>query len=251
MPWYPDAVRKNIPPGSSDPRITPRIAILHVDAGNADTLYGWFNGPSGGVESHFFVKKDGTVEQYRDTNWQADANLAANDYGISIETQGYGAGEWTPEQLVAIKRLLLWINKAHPAVKLEKCKSATGSGIAYHVQFGAPGPWAPVAKSCPGPDRVKQYNDDIVPWLRAGAPEPGDDDLSAADVKDINANTDAGVKKILDRINQVAKVDRERDRARQSAVLDALKTLPTSGGDVSLDLVEQAVRNVFADAAKE
>ena len=88
MAWYPQAVRKNIPPGPNDPPIKPRLAILHVAATEADSLYGWFNGPSGGIESHFYVKYDGSVEQYRDTAYQADANVMANDFAISIETQG-------------------------------------------------------------------------------------------------------------------------------------------------------------------
>jgi N-acetylmuramoyl-L-alanine amidase len=163
--FAPFATVRNIPPGPNDPPITPRLAILHVDAGNADSLYDYFNGPSGGVESHFFVKRDGEIEQYRSIYFQADANLGANGYAVSIETQGYGAGEWTKAQLASIKRLLTWLHDTAD-IPLRKVKRPEGSGVGYHVQFGAPGPWTPVAKTCPGPDRIKQFDEILVPWMR-------------------------------------------------------------------------------------
>ncbi len=169
MPTCPFAVARLIPPGSSDPRITPRVGILHVDAGNADSLYAYFNGPSGGIESHFHVKKSGVIEQYRDTNYQADANYQANDFAVSIETQGYGEGEWTSEQMASIKRLLVWLNEVHPTIPLRECTDPYGSGIGYHTLFGAPSAWTPVSKSCPGPDRKVQFHNVIVPWLKSGA----------------------------------------------------------------------------------
>lgn len=172
--FYPAAVNMNIPPGSNDPAIKPRIAILHVDAGNASSLHDYFDGPSGGVESHFFVRADGVVEQYRSIYFQADANLDANDFAVSIETQGYGEGQWNTKQLDAIKALLLWLHK-EAGIPLEVCKAWDGSGVGYHVMFGAPGHWTPVAKSCPGPDRVKQFDEVLTPWLasvRNPAPNP-------------------------------------------------------------------------------
>lgn len=164
MAIYPKAVKRLIPPGSNDPRITPRVAILHVDAGNSDSLYDYFARRSGGIESHFHVKLDGTVEQYRDTDYQADANHKANDFAVSIETQGYGDGEWTPAQLVAIRDLLRWVSRVHD-IPLRKAQAWDGTGIGYHIQFGAPGAWTPVAKSCPGPRRIQQFDHTLMPML--------------------------------------------------------------------------------------
>lgn len=166
--WYPGAVARPVAAPSNDPAITPRVAILHVDAGNASTLYGLFtrNQTNGsGIEAHFFVKKDGTVEQYRSIYRQADANYQANDFAVSIETQGYGAGEWNAAQLKAIKALLLWLH-SEAGIPLVKCPKWDGAGVGYHVQFGSPGKWTPVAKSCPGPDRVKQFENVLVPWMK-------------------------------------------------------------------------------------
>lgn len=164
MALYPAAKHLLIAPGSNDPRIKPRVAVLHVDAGGAASLFSYFRYRSGGIESHFHVTWTGAVEQYRDTNFQADANHLANDFGISIETQGFGGGKWNRRQLKAIKALLLWLHETHD-IPLRKVDRWDGSGVGYHVQFGAPGPWTPVAKSCPGPERIKQYEADLVPWM--------------------------------------------------------------------------------------
>jgi hypothetical protein len=180
----PFATKKLIRPGSNDPHIVPRVAILHVDAANASSLHDYFDGPSGGIESHFFVKRDGGLEQYRDTDWQADANYLANDFAISIETQGYGAGEWTPEQLDMIKRLLTWVSDQH-AIPLRKVPAWDGAGVGYHTQFGAPGPWTPVSKSCPGPDRIRQFNNTLVPWMESGARVAPKEDDMAFDLMDL------------------------------------------------------------------
>lgn len=164
--FYPKALVLNIPPGSNDPPIKPRIAILHVDAGNAFSLYSYFKDRSGGVESHFHVRKDGVVEQYRSIYFQADANLNANDYAVSIETQGLGHESWNEAQLKSIKALLLWLHK-EAGIPLHKCTGPAGTGVGYHIQFGSPGPWTPVAKACPGPKRIAQYNNVLVPWMKS------------------------------------------------------------------------------------
>lgn len=179
----PFARHRIIPPGSNDPAIRPRVAILHVDAGNATSLYDYFRHRSGGIESHFHVQADGGLEQYRDIYHQADANHHANDFAVSIETQGYGAGEWTDAQLATIKRLLVWLN-SEAGIPLVKCPRWDGAGVGYHIQFGSPGWWTPVAKSCPGPDRVRQFHDVLVPWMSAGAtPQPTqqEDDMPYTD----------------------------------------------------------------------
>lgn len=167
MAWYPDAVKRNIPPPSSgiDPPITARIAILHVAATEADSLYDYFNGPSGGVESHFYVKYNGVVEQYRDTAYQADANMDANDFAISIESQGLADGKWTDAQIASIEKLLLWIHTTH-SVPLSVVQTWDGSGVGYHTLFESH--WDKRNASCPGPNRIIQFNQILVPWMEQG-----------------------------------------------------------------------------------
>jgi N-acetylmuramoyl-L-alanine amidase len=168
----PFAKHRIIPPGSNDPTIKPRVAILHVDAGDNPSLFEFFRDRSGGIESHFHIAKTGTIEQYRDIYHQADANRDANDFAVSIETQGFGAGEWNDAQLASIKRLLVWLN-TEAGIPLRQVERWDGSGVGYHTLFGAPSHWTPVAKSCPGPDRKRQFHNVIVPWMKeASVPEP-------------------------------------------------------------------------------
>jgi len=244
MAVYPGARYRPIAPGTNDPPIIVIGAILHVDAGNSKSLFGYFNGPSGGIESHFHVPKDQQVEQYRDTGYEADANLKANSfikdgkrYGyISIETQGFGAGEWTPRQLDEIKKLLLWLSKTH-GFPLVRCPAHMSPGVGYHVMFGAPGPWTPVAKDCPGRERVKQFNNILVPWMKSvTAPKPatptGDDDM---------ALTDADVLKILNfEIGGTDYLDRPLTVGQSLRQMNAQFKVLREGGDLNnqLDRIE-------------
>ena len=170
MAWMPGAIRKEIPKHNVR-RATERNRLnLHVAVSEASSLYDFFNGRSGGVESHFYIRRDGTVEQYRDTGYQADANTDANNFAISIETQGMEHGEWTPQQMASIKALCSWANKAH-GIPLTTVKAWDGSGIGYHTQF--PGRWDKRGATCPGPDRKRQFARELVPWLDSGAPATG------------------------------------------------------------------------------
>ncbi len=219
MALCPFAVKKLIPPGASDPRITPRIMILHVDAGNAESLFEYFRDRSGGVESHFFVRKDGVLEQYRDTDWQADANNLANDFAISVETQGFGDGEWTEEQLDTLKRLSRWVHEVH-SIPFQVTPTWNGRGFGYHVQFGAPGPWTPVAKSCPGKLRVNQFNNIIAPWLNAGGQQPQQPTLNisqALQAKDAKERKEA--------LRKIVKFGSDEASAAAKTWLTALKAV--------------------------
>ena len=171
MALYPKAVKRLIPHNEAqDPHILPRVAILHVDAGGATgaDLARYFTSGSGGIESHFTIDYDGTVTQFRDTYWQADANMQANNFAISIETQGKADGSWTDAQLASIKALLLWLNTTHK-IPLVKCPTWFGYGVGYHILFMQE--WAGGPRSCPGPKRIRQFYDVLVPWM-AGAKSP-------------------------------------------------------------------------------
>jgi len=191
-------------PSKTDPVIEPIGVILHVDGGNARSLYHWFNGPSGGIESHFHVDRDGHTEQYRDTNQEADANYLGNSFFrngkrvgfISVETQGYAHGEWTDAQLESIKRILTWVADTHPLVELREAPAWNEPGVGYHVMWGAPGAWTNASgKVCPGPDRINQFYDVIVPWMEdhmVSRHKPLDD-----------GSTNTGVRKAFQRARQV------------------------------------------------
>jgi len=167
MSLCPFATVKLLPESSTQPVIAPRIAILHSAAGRG-SLYRFFR-DSSNLESHFWVAEDGRIEQYVDTNRRADANLHANGYAVSIETESSPSAteRWNPVQAAAIVKLLDWLCTEHPIIKRRQCDSPTGSGIGWHIMFGTPGPWTPVAKSCPGPARIAQARDEIIPAVAA------------------------------------------------------------------------------------
>jgi hypothetical protein len=161
--------RRLLPESATQPRIRPRVVILHSAAGRG-SLYRFFLNSSN-LESHFWVSSTGEVEQYMDTEVRADANLKANGFAVSIETESSPAATepWPSPQYEALVRLVRWICDTHgiPKAKVTKWD---GTGIGWHIQFGAPGPWTPVSKSCPGPARIRQMPALISAVGASGAP---------------------------------------------------------------------------------
>jgi hypothetical protein len=201
MAWYPKAKRLELPKSKTAPFIAPRSIVLHTGVTNQGSLYPFFNGRSQGVESHFYVGRDGAVvEQYVDTARRADCQLDGNDYAISIETWD-GAGEewdgkrvadippWSPQQMDALVELVAWLCRSYhiPAVK---CPSWDGRGIGYHSQFtGGPKRWNE-HHACPGPARIRQVPTLIAKTkaaLAGPAPKPAtEDELDATQAKQLS-----------------------------------------------------------------
>lgn len=167
MSLYPRARLRLLPENNTQPRIKPRAAILH-SAGGGSELYGWWMNPqSKGLESHFWIGWEGEVVQYIDTEVRADANGEANSFAVSIETAStvHATEPWNPAQIAAIVELLDWLCTEH-AIPRTRMKTKTSAGIGWHVMFGAPGPWTKArGKVCPGPARIRQVTDTIIPRL--------------------------------------------------------------------------------------
>lgn len=166
MALYPKAIKKLIPAGSNDPRIDAVGIVYHVAVSKSDSLYDFFL-HDGGIESHFYVRFDGTVEQYRDTAFEADANYLGNSWGsprkgmLSVETEGMGPGKWTAAQVQALKDLTVWCSQTHH-FPIRKATGPYSGGVGYHCQFKD---WNPHVHSCPGPARVQQFDSVFVPWF--------------------------------------------------------------------------------------
>lgn len=157
MARYPRAIWKPLRENSTQPRIRPRAIILHSAVSDAESLFDFFQNSSE-LESHFYVRRSGVVEQYLDTTVQADANYKANSFAISIETWDGRTPDirgWNPNQITGLVGLCDWICDTH-AIPRTSIATWDGTGIGYHTQFGAPGPWTPVAKTCPGIARIGQ-----------------------------------------------------------------------------------------------
>jgi N-acetyl-anhydromuramyl-L-alanine amidase AmpD len=184
MPRCPFAIWTPIAATNQDARVHEKTqVILHTLVGSArGTIAAWQR--SNRLESTFIVALDGTLYQCMDSASRADANLSANRSAISIETEDHGVGRnrewdpdrvwvpWTEAQLATIARVLEWAHRTH-AIPMERCASPTSAGVGYHSMWGAPSPWTPVAKSCPGPARVRQFDESIQAYLEGRAMPDG------------------------------------------------------------------------------
>ncbi len=170
MALCPFATHKLLPESATQPHIAARAVVMHSAAGRG-SLYNFFL-RSSSLESHFWVGEDGRIEQYIDTARRADANRNANGFAISIETESSPAATepWNAVQFMAIVRLVRWCCTEH-RIPARNIPAWDSSGIGWHVQFGAPGPWTPVSKSCPGPARIRQMPS-LVAAVAAGGDTP-------------------------------------------------------------------------------
>jgi len=171
----PFAVWRPLHPENEDaPRTTPRLLIVHTMVGTLKGVEANFDSESNPLESQFGIgcplcgpELDGVIWQWMDTEREADANYLANSIAISVETCDHADPNrpWSPKQLDAIERLCRWANAEH-GIPLKLAPVWDGWGLGWHVMFGAPGKWTPVAKSCPGAVRIAQFKDIILPRLQ-------------------------------------------------------------------------------------
>lgn len=168
----PFAIWRPLPEAMNQPIINPRAVILHTMVGSLQGTEAHFRERTG-IESHFGVggptdgpELDGVIWQWMDLSRQADANLNANGFAISIETSDGGEPNrpWSMQQQEAIVRLGKWLAKRF-GIPLRIIPSPTSSGFGWHVMFGAPGPWTPVAKTCPGAVRITQLENIVLPAI--------------------------------------------------------------------------------------
>lgn len=150
MALYDKAIVKLVPTFKT-PMSSPVRINNHTAVSNADSLYPYFASPSaGGVGSHFYIRRDGVVEQYVDTSIKAAADYQGNPDTISIETwDGFNTywvdGDPVPDFTVAQKLALLdlwdWILRNHPSIpkKLatDSKEGLSSHGISWHL-LGVP-----------------------------------------------------------------------------------------------------------------
>ena len=155
--FMPGAHVENIRPGSNDPEIVPCGVICHVAVSRSDDIRPVFT-DGRGIESHFYVRFDGTILQYRSIFFEADAQFAGNSFMfqgrrvgfISIETEGMGTGLWTKAQLESIKAIILFVH-SQQAFPMRVCPEWNSRGVGYHSLFSE---WNTDHHTCPGPRRM-------------------------------------------------------------------------------------------------
>jgi hypothetical protein len=182
MARYPRAVYREVSGLQNDPPIIPIGMIAHVTASLAPSQFGWFNSGSKGVESHLHIPFDPTVasEQYRDTEREADANYHGNSWTdkrgrvgmVSCETQGLGAGSWTDHQVAELVTFGQWLLATHDSIPAMRATGPFSGGFGYHVQYPE---WSNVrGKVCPGPIRIQQWEDLVLPAILGHISSPFD-----------------------------------------------------------------------------
>jgi hypothetical protein len=178
MVWVPGCENHNIPPGPNDPRIVPRILVLHVEEGTNVGSERRFRAT--GLEAHFGVPKVGKTWQWRDTDFQADAQAAGNGYCISFETEGFATEPLNNNQIDEMIRVGGYLQDHYniPAVMVKK---TTDKGWGYHRQFPS---WNPNNHSCPGDIRLRQLQTVLLPAL---AEESVGDDMTAEQARQLEA----------------------------------------------------------------
>jgi hypothetical protein len=199
MARYPGATWRPL-----DPDFVPSLRIatynrlnLHVAVSEATSLHSFFNQPKR-ASCHFYVRKDGKVEQYIDTAYRAEADLDGNDATISVETQGGvngpNAEPWTAAQVEALAKLFAWCVKTHgiPARLATNSKIGDSShGLSWHrlgIDGNFPDLPSPLAgrrqrgggmhyslstgKACPGDAKIRQIPGILTAAQKILAPKP-------------------------------------------------------------------------------
>lgn len=286
MALCPFAEHRLLPESRTQPGIVPTQVIDHTIVGTVEGADAHFRN-SASTETHFGIRKDGSIVQWMDTEVRADGNYKANRRpdgtgAVSIETAGFATEEWTDAQVDALVRLHVWLAKTHLKIGHRATRTGSDPGFGYHVMHGSPGPWTPVAKSCPGPKRIKQWHELVLPRTLAALRGEQEDDMpSIAEVKKAVAEVlekerdeqaqataakllnylvadpaDGKKKKLVDfwRWNTSLHLGTRNDIVKRlAAILDPTKLAealaPKLGAEVDKETVKQALREVFADAA--
>lgn len=177
--WYPKAIKRyiakhdrNRPSGNY-----PNALIFHVAVSESSSLYAFFS--RAGVCSHFYLRKDGTFEQYIPIDSKSASEKDGNYRTISVETQGglrnANSEKWTDAQVKALAELAVWCKTEHgiPLDRMMSSKSGE-TGVGYHrlgingnfpsddlyagrIQRGGGELWSNSrGKICPGNGKISQ-----------------------------------------------------------------------------------------------
>jgi hypothetical protein len=150
-------------------RTKHKAAVLHTNGVDASdgSLFGAFSRNASGasgpdklhVGAHFQVKKDGSIEQYVETELSIGHAFAANAFAIGIETEddGHCLKRWTAAQVESIIALLEELG-----VPPQKLKETPSDGIGWHRLFPS---WNRNNHACPCDTREAQIKKEIIPGL--------------------------------------------------------------------------------------
>lgn len=159
------------------PLIVPTQEIFHsaCDDWEVEGHLSWqLNGP---LESHAYTARNGDRYKIVPYNRRAQANYGANRRpdgtgALSMESgSDINAEEpWTDLQL---ESMIEWGRERcsdFPTIAKRRCRNPNDPGIGFHTMWGAPSAWTPVAKTCPGGERKKQFEQVLLPGIIKDGP---------------------------------------------------------------------------------
>jgi hypothetical protein len=170
----------------------PRGVVFHVEAGTEAGTVAVFSRADWQASSHFGVAKDGSIDQFVDTQDRAWAEGSGNTYWWAIEHEGQSGEALTPAQIEADARIIAWLRTIEP-FPLQLTDDPNGTGLGWHG-MGAQG-WGGHTQ-CPG-EPIKANRQDVINRINQGG-----DDLSAEDVSAIETHVDATVRDAEATINK-------------------------------------------------
>jgi hypothetical protein len=135
-----------------------RGLVLHVEQGTEAGTHSWFQNPAAQASAHFGCGRDGSLEQFVDTDDLAWAEMTGNASWLSVELEGYSGQPMTEPQLTAVGQLFGWITYSYPNVPLQICDDPWGRGLGWHGMGGSSWGNHP---DCPG-DPIKAQRTEIL-----------------------------------------------------------------------------------------
>lgn len=252
---------------------------IHTMVGSLDGTDGYFRASAvngigyAGTESHFGVGPDGTIYQWQDTDYQADANGNGNWHVISSENADLGLPfpKWsgsdvpplTPAQVEANARIAVWLYRTHGIPLSIAGNSKPGSrGLAAH-RYGVPG-YMPVGaeqwsssqgKACPGDRRIAQLPaiSARAQQLLAGAPTQ-EDTVSMEDVVQSwygpRFKGDRNFAQVIHNIEDQAVSSNAQIAGLTAAVGTLAQAVASNRDDLTAADLESAVKKAILDAGE-
>lgn len=162
MAWFSCATQKPIQHNTGG-GLSPIGAVLHQAQGNG-SLYGWFNNPAAQVSAHFWIAKDGRIEEYVSTNVVAWHGVALNAAYVGVETEGFAEEPLTDAQVTAFAAVMAEGHSVHGWPLVEA--NANGEpGLGYHRM-----PGSETSTACPSdlrlstrPEILRRAGGDVKP----------------------------------------------------------------------------------------
>lgn len=129
-----------------------RGVVEHVEAGTESGTDSWFHNPQAQASAHFGIAKDGTVDQWVDTDDKAWAEATYNPVFWSIETEGDANTPLTAAQIESFAHVFVWLANLD-GIPFAVTDSPSGRGLITHGDLGGPGG---SHFGCPGDQRKAQ-----------------------------------------------------------------------------------------------